>query len=67
MFTKADVRAAMEKAVANPENQYKKGGINWNFVDADAFMDCNVNANSKAECERFYEFFEEIADVMEVA
>lgn len=36
---KNDVIEAFNAAVANPENQTKGGGIDWNFVDADLNMD----------------------------
>ena len=35
------VKAAVERAVALPENKNADGSINWNFVDSDCFMDIN--------------------------
>jgi hypothetical protein len=36
---KNDVIETFNAAVANPENQHVDGGINWNFVDADLYLD----------------------------
>jgi hypothetical protein len=36
---KNDVIESFNAAVTNPENINTSGGINWNFVDADLFMD----------------------------
>ena len=36
---KNDVIGAFNAAVANSENQHEGGGINWNFVDADLYLD----------------------------
>lgn len=36
---KNDVIEAFNAAVANEENQYVGGGINWDFVDADLNLD----------------------------
>ena len=31
---------AFFKAVNNPENRQSNGDLNWNYVDADCYMDC---------------------------
>jgi len=62
MLLEIDVRTAMVAAVAKEENRYANGEINWNFVDADAFMDCVADSSDRAACDRFYELFEKIAD-----
>ena len=49
----------MREAVANPDNQFKDGSINWNFVDADAYHACH---NYFKDSETFYESFHEIAN-----
>jgi hypothetical protein len=36
---KNDVIKCFKVAVANPENQHVGGGINWDFVDADLYLD----------------------------
>lgn len=36
---KNDIIKAFDTAVANPENINNTGGINWNFVDADMYVD----------------------------
>ena len=38
---KQDVIDAFDNAVANPENLYENGGVNWDFVDADLNLDLN--------------------------
>jgi hypothetical protein len=49
----------MREAIANPDNQFKDGSINWNFVDADAYHDCHNFFRSDAD---FYESFHDIAE-----
>ena len=39
IMMKNDVIESFNAAVVNPENIHEGGGINWNFVDADLFMD----------------------------
>ena len=34
-----DIIEAFNKATTNPENINTSGGINWDFVEADLFMD----------------------------
>lgn len=36
---KSEVIQAFTNAVSNVENQYESGGINWDYVDADLFLD----------------------------
>ena len=38
---KVDVKMArsFNKAVSNPENIQSNGHVNWNYVDADVYMD----------------------------
>jgi hypothetical protein len=49
----------MREAIANPDNQFKDGSINWNFVDADAYHACHNFFRSDAD---FYESFHDIAN-----
>ena len=49
----------MREAIANPDNQFKDGSINWNFVDADAYHACH---NLFKDSETFYEAFHDIAE-----
>ena len=52
----------MREAVTLPENLQKDGSINWNFVDADCFMDVSHYIK---DAEQFYESFNEIAGQIE--
>ena len=36
---RVDITTAFENAVNNSENRQANGHINWNFVDADVYMD----------------------------
>jgi hypothetical protein len=55
---KNDVINAFNNAVANEENQHEGGGINWDFVDADLYLDLgNVYA-----AEYLNECFEVLVD-----
>jgi glutamate-1-semialdehyde aminotransferase len=49
----------MREAIANPDNQFKDGSINWNFVDADAYHACYNFFRNDAD---FYESFHDIAE-----
>jgi hypothetical protein len=49
-------REAFQKAVNNPENRQSNGHINWNFVDADFYMD--LKPSNDAE---HYAVFEQLA------
>ena len=53
------IKSHMEKAIANPQNIFPNGDINWNFVDADTFMALNpVNET----VDYYYQLFVEIAE-----
>ncbi len=49
-------RESFEKAVNSPENVQSNGHINWNFVDADFYMD--LKPENDAE---HYAVFEQLA------
>lgn len=54
---KADVVQSFDLSVANPDNNFADGSINWNFVEADMHLDCGYYAASYiAEC------FDKLAD-----
>jgi len=59
LITYEAVDAAMQNAIAMVENKNPDGSINWNFVDADAFMEL---APKNWNVEKFYCFFDEIAE-----
>ena len=58
MISYETVTAAMAKAVAMVENLNPDGSINWNFVDADAFLDLQPK---HLDVDKFYCLFEQIA------
>ena len=39
IMMKNDVIESFMRAVNDPDNIHQGGGINWNFVDADLFLD----------------------------
>jgi hypothetical protein len=55
---KNDVIEAFNKAVANEENQFLGGGLNWNFVDADL----NIGLGMLYTSEYLYECFGVLVD-----
>jgi hypothetical protein len=52
----------MRSAIELDENKNEDGSINWNFVDADAYMDVHNLYRSNND---FYEAFNDIADKIE--
>ena len=36
------MQEAFDKAIVNTENHNTDGSINWNFIDADVYMDANT-------------------------
>lgn len=39
MMVSQAMQNSFDRAVNNPENRQQDGSINWNFVDADVYMD----------------------------
>lgn len=59
LITYEAVDAAMQNAIAMAENQNPDGSINWNFIDADAFLDIQPK---HLDVDKFYCLFEQIAE-----
>ena len=61
MSNYATLTESINTATFNKENWNADGSINWSFVDADAFDECNrLFDGTKA----FYEAFDEIVNVI---
>jgi hypothetical protein len=61
MSNYATLQESINTATFNSENWNADGSINWSFVDADAFDECNrLFDGTKA----FYEAFDEIVNVI---
>ena len=61
---------AFNKAVSLGENLYEDGSVNWNYVDADLFMQFgprDTDINERYLSELHYEMFELLADAYEKA
>ena len=56
---KMTMQDAFDKAIVNEENFNADGSINWNFVDADVYMDADGDS-----IENYQEQFELMADEM---
>lgn len=55
-------RESFQKAVDSPENVQKNGHINWNFVDADFYMDLKPS-NDAVHYAVFNKLAEEFEDL----
>ena len=63
-------KRAFNKAVSLGENLYEDGSVNWNYVDADLFMQFgprDTEINERYLSELHYEMFELLADAYERA
>ena len=63
-------KRAFNKAVSLGENLYEDGSVNWNYVDADMFMQFgprDSEINERYLSELHYEMFELLADAYERA
>ena len=63
-------KRAFNKAVSLGENLYEDGSVNWNYVDADLFMQFgprDTEINERYLTELHYEQFELLADAYERA
>ena len=63
----AKVIKAIFDAVDNPENINKNGSINWNFVDADLWLDGVISSAwaTQSDQKQYYEWFEKTAKFIE--
>ena len=61
MSNYATLQESINTATFNKENWNADGSINWSFVDADAFDECNKLFNGT---KAFYEAFDEIVTNM---
>ena len=53
------LESTMRTAIDLDENKKEDGSINWNFVDADSYMECKNLFRSNKD---FYEAFDNIGD-----
>ena len=63
-------KRAFNKAVSLGENLYEDGSVNWNYVDADLYMEFgpkHTEINERYLSELHYEMFELLADAYERA
>ena len=63
-------KKAFNKAVSLGENLYEDGSVNWNYVDADLYMEFgpkHTEINERYLSELHYEIFELLADAYEKA
>ena len=63
-------KRAFNKAVSLGENLYEDGSVNWNYVDADLYMQfgpSHTEINERYLSELHYEMFELLADAYERA
>ena len=63
MSNYATLQESINTATFNSENWNADGSINWSFVDADAFDECNKLFNGT---KAFYEAFDEIVTAIRV-
>jgi hypothetical protein len=53
--------SAFSNAVENPENINEDGTLNWNFVEADVWMDLSESLGKKVLTEDIYPTFDDMA------
>ena len=63
MSNYATLTESINTATFNSENWNADGSINWSFVDADAFDECNKLFDGTAA---FYEAFDEIVTALRI-
>ena len=56
-----DIQQSFNQAVSNPENIQDNGDVNWNYVDADVYMDMHQFGESQPNAGH-YEKFNALAD-----
>ena len=58
------MQEAFDKAIVNPENWNADGSVNWNFIDADVYMDTNTYGMTQEE---YIKQFDKLADEWEAS
>jgi len=63
--TKETVKEALVAAIKLPENRFEDGSLNWNFIDADTYIEVfEPEGAPRQVCQRdkekFYEYFDEL-------
>ena len=53
--------SAFQNAIENPENINEDGSLNWNFVEADVWMDMSDSLGRKVLTEDIYPTFDDLA------
>ena len=56
------MQEAFDKAINNAENFNEDGTVNWNFIDADVYMDANTYGMTQ---EQYLADFEKLANEWE--
>ena len=69
LFDFGKVSQAFNKAVSNPENIQANGHVNWNYVDADVYMDVGPRDTdgNPANNQKHYAMFDVLASAFEKA
>lgn len=62
--TMMTMQEAFDQAIDNAENFNADGSVNWNFVDADVYMDANTEGMTQEE---YIKQFDELANKWENA
>ena len=57
------LESTMRSAIDKDENKKEDGSINWNFVDADAYMECRSFFKDDKD---FYDNFDHIGDKIQM-
>jgi hypothetical protein len=62
MISKELMKVHMLQAMDREENRYKNGDYNWDFIDADVYMELYGEVDSELrDNETFYKYFDELA------
>jgi hypothetical protein len=62
MISKELMKVHMIQAMNREENRYKNGDYNWDFIDADVYMELYGEVDSELrDNETFYKYFDELA------
>ena len=60
-----ELLTAFTKAIQNPDNFNEDGSVNWNFVDADCYMDLTEGSplfDTREEGQAYVDQFDFLAD-----